>query len=77
MLKVAINRCCNALIAIDIILCVIEIVSFDLFKWRSVGLVPDPTHHVGRPFAKCNGTKEKGVPAVSIMKYKLGNLCWT
>lgn len=27
-----------------------------------------------RPFEKCNGTKEKGVPAISLLRYKLGNV---
>ena len=31
-------------------------------------------HHVGKILKKCNGTKEKGVPAISILKYKLGNI---
>lgn len=31
-------------------------------------------HHIGRLLAKCNGTKEKGVPVISLMKYKLGNI---
>lgn len=31
-------------------------------------------HHVGRLLKKCNGTKEKGVSAVSLLKYKLGNI---
>ncbi len=31
-------------------------------------------HHVGKLLAKCNGTKESGVPAISILRYKLGNV---
>lgn len=31
-------------------------------------------HQVGSLLKKCNGTKEKGVPAVSLLKYKLGNI---
>ncbi len=31
-------------------------------------------HHIGKLLAKCNGTKEKGVPAISILRYKLGNI---
>lgn len=31
-------------------------------------------HHIGNLLAKCNGTKEKGVPATSILRYKLGNI---
>lgn len=31
-------------------------------------------HHVGKILKKCNGTKEKGVPAISLLKYKLGNI---
>ncbi len=31
-------------------------------------------HHVGKLLSKCNGTKEKGVPAISILRYKLGNI---
>lgn len=31
-------------------------------------------HHVGKLLKKCNGTKEKGVSAVSLLKYKLGNI---
>ena len=31
-------------------------------------------HHVGKLLKKCNGTKEKGVSAVSLLKYKLGNV---
>ena len=31
-------------------------------------------HHVGKILKKCNGTKEKGVPAISILRYKLGNI---
>ena len=28
----------------------------------------------GKLLAKCNGTKEKGVPAISLLRYKLGNV---
>lgn len=31
-------------------------------------------HKVGKLLQKCNGSKEKGVPAVSILKYKLSNI---
>lgn len=31
-------------------------------------------HHVGKLLKQCNGTKEKGVSAVSLLKYKLGNI---
>ena len=31
-------------------------------------------HHVGKILKKCNGTKEKGVPAISLLRYKLGNI---
>ena len=31
-------------------------------------------HHIGKLLAKCNGTKEKGVSSVSLLKYKLGNI---
>lgn len=31
-------------------------------------------HHIGKLFAKCNGTKEKGVSSISLLKYKLGNI---
>ncbi|MCR5683883.1 MAG: transposase [Lachnospiraceae bacterium] len=31
-------------------------------------------HRVGTLLKKCNGTKEKGVPAISLLKYKLGNV---
>lgn len=31
-------------------------------------------HHVGRLLKQCNGTKEKGVSAVSLLKYKMGNI---
>lgn len=31
-------------------------------------------HHIGKLLAKCNGIKEKGVPAISILRYKLGNV---
>ena len=31
-------------------------------------------HQVGKLLKKCNGTKEKGVPAISMLKYKLGNI---
>lgn len=31
-------------------------------------------HHIGKLLKKCNGTKEKGVSAVSLLKYKLGNI---
>ena len=32
------------------------------------------SHHVGDLLKKCNGTKEKGVSAVSILRYRLGNV---
>ncbi|MDO4648587.1 MAG: transposase, partial [Eubacteriales bacterium] len=31
-------------------------------------------HHIGKLLSKCNGTKEKGIPAISILRYKLGNI---
>ena len=31
-------------------------------------------HQIGKLLKKCNGTKEKGVPAISLLKYKLGNI---
>lgn len=31
-------------------------------------------HHVGKILKQCNGAKEKGVPAVSLLRYKLGNI---
>lgn len=31
-------------------------------------------HHVGKLLKQCNGTKEKGVSAVALLKYKLGNI---
>ena len=31
-------------------------------------------HHLGKLLKQCNGTKEKGVSAVSLLKYKLGNI---
>lgn len=31
-------------------------------------------HHVGGLLKKCNGTKEKGVPTISLLRYKLGNI---
>ena len=31
-------------------------------------------HHVGRLLKQCNGTKEKGVSSVSLLKYKMGNI---
>ena len=31
-------------------------------------------HKIGSILKKCNGTKEKGVPAISILKYKLCNI---
>lgn len=31
-------------------------------------------HHVCKILKKCNGTKEKGVPAISLLRYKLGNI---
>lgn len=32
------------------------------------------SHKVGSLLKKCNGTKEKGVPAISILRYKLSNV---
>lgn len=29
-------------------------------------------YHVGKLLAKCNGTKEKGIPSISLLRYKLG-----
>lgn len=31
-------------------------------------------HQVGKLLKKCNGTKEKGVPAITLLRYKLGNI---
>ena len=31
-------------------------------------------HHIGKLLKKCNGTKEKGVPAITLLRYKLGNI---
>ncbi len=31
-------------------------------------------HQVGKILKKCNGTKEKGVPAIKLLRYKLGNI---
>ncbi len=31
-------------------------------------------HRVGAILKKCNGTKEKGVPSISLLRYKLGNI---
>ena len=31
-------------------------------------------HHVGKLLARCNGTKEKGVSPVSLLRYKLSNI---
>ena len=31
-------------------------------------------HHVGQLLARCNGTKEKGVSPVSLLRYKLSNI---
>ncbi len=31
-------------------------------------------HHVGLILKKCNGTKEKGIPSISLLRYKLGNI---
>ena len=31
-------------------------------------------HKVGKILKKCNGTKQKGVPSISLLKYKLGNI---
>ena len=31
-------------------------------------------HRIGTLLKKCNGTKEKGVPAISLLRYKLGNI---
>lgn len=32
------------------------------------------SHKVGSLLKKCNGTKEKGVPAISLLRYKLSNI---
>ena len=32
------------------------------------------SHKVGSLLKKCNGTKEKGVPAISLLRYKLSNV---
>ena len=31
-------------------------------------------HHIGKLLKQCNGIKEKGVPSISLLKYKLGNI---
>ena len=31
-------------------------------------------HHMGELLKKCNGTKEKGVPAISLLRYRLENV---
>lgn len=31
-------------------------------------------HKVGALLKRCNASKEKGIPAISILKYKLGNV---
>ncbi len=31
-------------------------------------------HHVGKILKQCNGTKEKGIPSISLLRYKLGNI---
>lgn len=31
-------------------------------------------HRIGALLKKCNGAKEKGVPAISLLRYKLGNI---
>ena len=31
-------------------------------------------HNIGNLLRKCGGSKEKGVPAISLFKYKLGNI---
>lgn len=31
-------------------------------------------HHVGKVLKQCNGTKEKGVSSISLLRYKLGNI---
>lgn len=32
------------------------------------------SHKVGSLLKKCNGTKEKGIPAISLLRYKLSNI---
>ena len=32
------------------------------------------SHKVGDLLKKCNGTKEKGIPAISLLRYKLSNV---
>ena len=32
------------------------------------------SHRVGSLLKKCNGTKEKGIPAISLLLYKLSNI---
>ena len=32
------------------------------------------SHKIGSHLKKCNGTKEKGVPAISLLRYKLSNV---
>ncbi len=29
-------------------------------------------HHVGKLLSRCNGTKEKGIPSISLLRYKPG-----
>lgn len=31
-------------------------------------------YKIGSLLKRCNGTKEKGVPAISLLRYKLGNI---
>ena len=31
-------------------------------------------HHVGKVLKQCNGTKEKGISSISLLRYKLGNI---
>ena len=31
-------------------------------------------YHIGKLLHRCNGSKEKGVSSVSILRYKLGNI---
>jgi hypothetical protein len=31
-------------------------------------------HHVGKILKQCNGTKEKGISSISLLRYKLGNI---
>ena len=31
-------------------------------------------HRIGNLLKRCNGTKEKGISAISLLRYKIGNV---